>query len=149
MEEINPTIEIDKIDIKDDPEENNFDTFSKEIKSFRENSCKGKSMFLQEKKTRSTPTSPNCFRAPVTPEGKPRRESPVIRLALFPRLEKCLSEPEVWGEKTTSGQGAGPEEVETNTCSGSRSEGHISHFTAADQEEVDEQEGEDGEKVSL
>lgn len=78
---------------------------------------------VQPKETKSTPTSPNLYR-PRQP-----RESPIIRLALFPRLEKCLSEPEVWNDKVPEVKdGAANDKVE-NSCSGSRSEGHISHMS--------------------
>ncbi|KAG8291964.1 hypothetical protein J6590_048925 [Homalodisca vitripennis] len=116
MEEVN--LELDKLALRQE------DMPSKE---------KPSKNFLLEAKTRSTPTSPNCFRTQAGGNSKPRlRESPIIRLALFPRLEKCISEPEVWNDK---GGGEEKEVPVENTCSGSRSEGHISNMSGEKRQE--------------
>ncbi|XP_054276214.1 uncharacterized protein LOC128995277 [Macrosteles quadrilineatus] len=93
--------------------------------------------FLQENRTRSTPTSPSFFRSQSVQSRPPRRESPVIRLALFPRLEKCVSEPEVWNDKGQTMEEPGKVQGES-ACPGSRSEGHISHMSEAGEKTQEE-----------
>lgn len=114
-------------------------TLHDELQTKENNSCKN--TYLQEKKTRSTPTSPNLFRTQnLQSSGKPRhRESPIIRLALFPRLEKCISEPEVWNDKVVGEKKETEDKVE-NTCSASKSEGHISVMSEDKEEENKERE---------
>lgn len=112
MQEV--AIDMDKFTLKED------NTFAKE------NNCKNY-LQLKESKTRSTPTSPNCYRTQNLQNAKAKgRESPVIRLALFPRLEKCLSEPEVWDKGAA-------DEGEDTSCPGSKSEGHLSDMSGTEE----------------
>ena len=88
---------------------------------------------------RSTPASPNSFRCNNTTHNvvgsskdltnKTRSELQFLTVSILPKLEKCISEPEMCNKDCTSKTQRSEESSQNDvSCPGSKSDGHISRM---------------------